>query len=237
MPVTEKKISINKTARITGLLYLTLLPLGILGILYIPANLIVPEDATATVGNIMANEMLFRFSIVAALLIPLINMAVVLLLYRLLKPVNKIHALLMVLLILLPAPIAMINELNQLAILLLLRPEYLTMFTADQLPTMVSLLFDLHDGGIAIAQIFWGLWLFPMGWLIFKSGFLPKFLGILMMIGCLGYVIDSFTFLLFPDFGVTVTQFTFVGELLLPLWLLIKGVNVDQWEKRALETA
>jgi hypothetical protein len=234
MSINEAQNSIMKTARLTGLLYLTLLPLGILGILYIPASLIVPQDAAATVSNLMANQMLFRLSIVSALFIPVVTISVALLLYHLLKHVNKTQAALMVILILLPAPIAMINELNQLAILLLLRAESLMIFTADQLPGLVDLLLDLHDSGIAIAQIFWGLWLFPMGWLIFKSGFLPKFLGVLMMIGCFGYVIDSFIFLLFPDLGVTVTQFTFVGELLLPLWLLIKGVNVAQWEKRAL---
>jgi hypothetical protein len=76
-----------------------------------------------------------------------------------------------------------------------------------------------------------------MGYLVFKSGFLPRILGVLLMIGCFGYLIDSFIFFLYPDFDVTISQFTFIGELLLPLWLLIKGVNVEQWEKRALESA
>jgi hypothetical protein len=76
-----------------------------------------------------------------------------------------------------------------------------------------------------------------MGYLVFKSGFLPRILGVLLMVGCFGYLIDSATFFLLPDFDVTVSQFTFIGELLLPLWLLIKGVNVEQWQKRALEFA
>jgi hypothetical protein len=76
-----------------------------------------------------------------------------------------------------------------------------------------------------------------MGYLVFKSGFLPRILGVLLMIGCFGYLIDSFIFFLYPDFDVTISQFTFIGELLLPLWLLIKGVNVEQWEQRALESS
>jgi Domain of unknown function (DUF4386) len=100
---------------------------------------------------------------------------------------------------------------------------------------LVTLSLDLHLAGINIAQVFWGLWLIPMGLLVFKSGYLPRIIGVLLIIGGLGYLTDSFTFFLLPNFDVTVSQFTFIGEVLLPLWLLIKGVNVEQWQKRALE--
>jgi len=230
--------SIQKTARITGFLYLLLIPLGVFGIIYVPSTLIVPGDVAATAGNIMANGWLFRLSIVSALVVQLVNIFVVLLLYKLLKPVNKNHAVLMVIFLLLAVPIAFINELTHFAVLLLLSgADSLEVFTAAQLQVLVSLLLDLHESGIFIAQIFWGLWLFPMGYLGFKSGFLPRIIGILLMIGCFGYLFDSFTAFLFPNFGVTVSEFTFLGEVLLPLWLLIKGVNVEQWEKRALEAA
>ena len=230
--------SINKTARVAGFLYLLLLPLGIFGILYVPSNLIVPGDAARTANNIMASESLFRFSIVSALLVQIINLFVVLALYKVLKPVNKNMAVLMVIFFLVAIPIAMLNELNQFAVLLLLGgADYLTVFTADQLQALVPLFLDLHEHGINIASIFWGLWLFPMGYLVFKSGFLPSILGIVLMIGCFGYLIDSVTFFLFPNFDVTIGQFTFIGEILLPLWLLIKGVNVEQWEKQALASA
>jgi hypothetical protein len=136
----------------------------------------------------------------------------------------------MVIFILLGAPIAMLNELNRGAVLLLLH-------SADQSYALLTLFFDLHEYGITIASIFWGLWLFPMGYLVFKSNYIPKIIGILLMIGCFGYLIDSFTFLLFPNWGVTISQFTFIGELLLPLWLLVKGVNVKQWEKRMFQPA
>ncbi len=229
--------SIQRTARLAGFLYLLLIPLGIFGIIYVPSTLIIPGDIAATVGNIMANELLFRLSIVAALLAQLINIFVVLLLYKLLKPVNQDHARLMVIFLLLGVPIAFITELTHLAVLQLLgNADRLTMFTVDQLHALVSLSLDLHSGGIFIAQVFWGLWLFPMGYLVFRSGFLPRIIGVFLMIGCLGYLVDSLTFFLFPTFDVTVSQFTFVGELLITLWLLIKGVNVERWEQRALES-
>ncbi len=238
MTTEEKNNSINRTARIAGALYLTLFPLGIFGILYVPSALIVPGDAATTANNIMASESLFRASIVTALLVQIVNIFVVLALYQVLKPANKNMALLMVIFVLLGAPIAMLSELNKFAVLLLLSgADYLTIFTTDQLQALMSLFLDLHEHGISIASIFWGLWLFPMGYLVFKSGFLPGILGILLMIGCFGYLFDSATAFLLPNFEVTVSQFTFIGELLLPLWLLIKGVNVEQWEKRALESA
>jgi len=194
-------------------------------------------DAATTANNIMASESLFRLSIVSALIIQIVNILLVLVLYKLLKPVNKNHALLMVIFFLVGVPIAMLNELNQFAALLLSSgADYLTAFTADQLQALVPLFLDLHEQGINIAGIFWGLWLFPMGYLVYKSDFLPRIFGILLMIGCFGYLIDSFAIFLSPSFK-GIALFTFWGEVLFPLWLLIKGVNVEQWEKRALESA
>jgi hypothetical protein len=224
-------------SRVTGLLYLSLVPLGFFG-MFITSPLIVSGDGAATAGNITASESLFRLSIVITLLVQVINIFVVLGLYRLLKPVNKNMAALMVIFILLGVPIAMLNELNQFAILLLLHGgDSLAAFTADQIYALMPMFLDLHQLGISIAGIFWGLWLFPMGYLVFKSGFLPKILGVLLMIGCFGYLFDSFTTFLIPDFGLKIAMFTFWGEVLLPLWLLIKGVNVARWEQRALVSA
>jgi len=214
----------NKIARTAGALYLLLIPLGILGIMYVPTTLFVAEDIAATIKNITANKMLFRAGIVSALLVQVVNIFVVLFLYKLLKPVSKFHAMLMMVFILVGAPIALINELNYVAVLHLIN-------SANQSPELIALFLDLHKSGIFIAQIFWGLWLFPMGYLIYKSGFLPKIIGILLMVGCFGYLIDSFNFFLFPNFEITVSEFTFIGELLFPLWLVFKGVKVEPWEK------
>ncbi len=224
-------------ARVAGFLYLFSMPFAIFSIMYVPSILIVPGDAATTANNIMASESLFRSGIVSSLINQMIFILLVLVLYKLLKPVNKNHALLMVILWLVGVPIAMLNELNQFAPLLLLSgADYLIALDADQLHAQMMFFLDLYDDGILIAQIFWGLWLFPLGYLVFKSDFLPRILGILLIIACFGYVIESFTIFLLPNFK-GIALYTFWGELLFPLWLLIKGVNVEQWKKRALESA
>jgi hypothetical protein len=233
----EETNSIQRTARVAGLLYLMLFPAAF-GLIYVPSRLVVPGDAAATASHIMASESLFRLGIVSNLLVSIVYIFVALALYKLLKPVNKNMASLMVMFVLVSVPVWMLSELTQLAALLLLSgADYLKVFTADQLQALVLLSLNVHESGINIAQIFWGLWLFPMGYLVFKSRFLPRILGILLMIGCFGYVIQSFAAFLFPAFKVNIAFFTGWGELLLPLWLLIKGVNVEQWEKRAAEPA
>lgn len=223
--------SIQRTARLAGLLYLLTMPFSIFGFFYVPARLVVPGNAAATADNIAGSEGLFRAGIVAWLIGITIYVVLSLLLYRLLKPVNKTYALLMVIFILLSIPIAFINEINRLAVLLLLSgADYLKTFQTDRLQAQAMFFLDLHAQGIGIAQIFWALWLFPMGYLVFKSGFLPRILGILLSIAGLGYLAESFAFFLFPASGVTIVWFTFLGEVVFPVWLLVKGVNVERWE-------
>jgi hypothetical protein len=205
--------------RVAGVLYLSLLPLGLFG---------VPSGGGSA----------SRPGMVSALLVQIVNIFAVLLLYQLLKPVNRNMAALMVIFLLLGVPIAMLNELNQFAVLILSSgADSLRVFTAGQLHALVLFFHHLHDMGMNIAGLFWGLWLFPMGYLVFTSGFLPRMLGILLMIGCAGYLVQSFATFLLPDFQVNIALFTFWGEVFFPLWLLIRGVNVKQWEKRALEAA
>ena len=236
MSTRSVETSPQANARIAGLLYLTLVPLGFFGIFV--ASSVVPGDAAATASRIMASESLFRLGIVSAVLVQIVNIFVVLALYRLLSPVNNGMAVLMVIFILLGIPIAMLNELNHLAVLLLMSgADYRAGFTADQVQALVPLFLDLHQLGLNIAGIFWGLWLFPMGYLVFKSGFLPQILGVLLIISCAGYLIESFAAFLFPSFDVNIALFTFWGEVLFPLWLLIKGVNVERWKQRALSLA
>lgn len=222
-------------ARLAGVLYLMLF-FAPFGLVYVPSRLIVPGDAAATASNIIASEMLFRLGIVSNLLSMLVNLFLALALYQLLKHVNRNMALLMVIFILVSAPISMLSELCQFGALLLLSgADYLKVFTADQLHALVLVFLNLHQQGINIAQIFWGLWLFPMGYLVFKSGFLPRILGIFLVIGCLGYLIQSFA--LFLGYSLSLIFYTSWGELLLPLWLITKGVNVKAWEDRAAEPA
>lgn len=223
-------------ARVAGFLYLLVIPLGIFGALYVPSRLIVPGNAAATAGNLMASESLFRLGIVSDLLAPIVLILVVLALYQLLKPVNKTMALLMVRFVLAGAPMSMLNKLNQFAALQFLSgADYLEVFPPGQLQALSLLFLRLHNQGSTIAFLFWGLWLFPLGYLVFKSGFFPGILGILLMIACFGYLADSFASLL--GYSLNLGMFAALGEVLFMLWLLIKGVKVEQWRKRALESA
>jgi hypothetical protein len=220
-------------ARVAGFLYLLVVPLGIFGSMYVPSKLIVREDAAATANNIMASESLFRLGIVSNLLAPLFMLAVVLVLYQLLKPVNKNMARLMVIFVLLGVSISMLHQLTKFAALQLLSgADYLKVFTTEQLQALALLSLRLTGN---IATIFWGLWLFPLGYLVFKSGFLPRILGALLMVACFGYLINSFAS--FLGYRMNIGLFAALGEVLFILWLLIKGVNAEQWEKRALESA
>ena len=142
-------------ARGAGVLYLLLIIFGVYSFLYVQSSLIVPGDAAATANNIMASETLFRSGIVSWLISQTVFVFLVLVLYKLLKPVNKNHALLMVIFALVSVPSAFINELNQFAAVLLLSgADYLTVFPADQLQAQVMFFRDLHTAGFSIASIF-----------------------------------------------------------------------------------
>lgn len=223
-------------ARVAGSLYLLVVPLGIFGTLYVPSQLIVPGDAVATAHNLVASELLFRLGIVSDLLAPILLLLVVVLLHRLLKPVNRTIALLMVIFVAVGAAIGTLNKVHQLAALLLLGgADYLAIFTTDQLQALALLFLRVQSQGSSIAFIFWGLWLFPLGYLVFQSGFLPKILGILLMLACCGYLID--TFARFLGYNVAIGMYAAAGEVLFILWLLIRGIDVAQWERRTLVSA
>lgn len=222
--------SINRTARLAGGLYLASMPFAIFGFFYVPSALLMPGDAATTSRNIMASEWLFRSGTVSWLLSHIIFIFQVLVLYRLLKPVNKDHAVLMVVLALLSIPIVFLNEVNHLAVLQVLRRAEDGTLIASQVQGQVMLFLDMRQSGILVAQVFYGLWLLPLGALVFRSGFLPRILGVLLVIAAAGYLIDSGTQLLFPGLP-TISLFTFIGELLFPLWLVVKGMNVERWRQ------
>ena len=230
--------SIQRTARLAGFLYLILAVCGGFAEFAIRQSVIVPGDAAATVRNIMASISTFRLGIASELIGQIVFILLVMTLYKLLKPVNQNQAMLMVVFVIVAVTITCLNMLNQFAVLPLLSgADYLAVFDAGQLQALVLYFLNLHHAGYLIAQIFFGLWLLPLGILVYQSGFMPKIVGILLMVACFGYLADVFTFLLIPGFEVVFSQFTFVGEVVLLLWLLIKGVNVEQWEKRTLQSA
>jgi len=219
----------KRTARVAGFLYLIVAITAFFADNFVRKSLIVPGDASATAHNIMSSGCLFRIGFVSDLIMTTCWILLALTLYVLFKSVNKNYALLMVSFVLVGSAITCINSLNQFAALLVLNgADYLRVFGTEQLQALAMLFLDLCKHGIVIASIFFGLWLFPLGYLVIKSGFIPRILGILLIIAGLGYLIDFFTFYLFPNFNVTFTPFTFWGELLLLLWLMIKGVKDDK---------
>jgi hypothetical protein len=207
----KKYMNIGRKA---GLWYLLLTPLGVLGILFVPSYFVVADDINATMENIANDEFLFRVSILSSLTTQIVQIFLVLALYRLFKHVNQRVAAFMVISIMTAVPIAMLNELNYFAVLE-------TLGNGEQ----VSMFLSLHEYGVFIAQIFWGIWLFPMGYLAYKSGFIPKFIGVLLIIACFGYLIDSVCVFLNVDLGFVFSDFTFAGEIAILLWLLIKGAD------------
>ena len=222
--------------RLAGFWYLTLIPIGFFGVLYVP-SLVVSGDMASTMNNIVASESMFRLSMVSAFIMNIVSIVIVLLLYKLFKPVDKNMGRYMVAFLLLGAGIAMLNEVNHFAALILSGVDTVAVFTVEQSQYLVRLFLDMHEYGSYIATIFWGLWLFPLGYLIVKSNFIPKILGILLIIAGVGYLIESFVLFLAPHYAIPFSNFTFIGEVLFPLWLLIKGVDVKQWNKRTLEFA
>jgi hypothetical protein len=192
--------------------------------------LFVRGDAAATSRNIVASEGLFRAGIMSHLISQIVVVFLVLTLYRLFKPVNEDHARLMVVLALVCVPISFLTEVNNLAALRLLSGADDGGLTSTQLHALAMLFLDLHRSGVLVAQVFWGLWLLPLGLLVSRSGFLPKLLGIPVLIGAAGYLVDSGMHVLLPG-RATISQFTALGELVLPLWLLGKGVTVERRQR------
>ena len=220
----EQTLSIKskaRTARIAGLLYTLMIPLAAFGILFIPTKFIAGGDAAATINNILLNEGTLRLGMVSALLVQVCHIFIVLLLYRLLKPADRNMAALMVVFMLVSIPIAMMNEMNHLAVIALAH--------SGENAALIPQLFSLYDGGIMISGIFWGLWLFPMGVCVYKSGFLPKAVGVILLVASAFYVTDSFLALAVAGYkGTTITALMHIpmfGEILFPLWLLIRGIQ------------
>ena len=228
-----KMNSPQKTARVAAFVFLIIFFLGMSTELFIRPGMIVPGDAAATVRNIAASEVLFRLSLVSELIRQALLMLLPLILYKLLRPVDKVIASLMVIFALVCVPISMLNELNDFAVLLLSSGAgYLAAFETDQLHALVMFFLELRKYGTFIPQFF-SFWMLLLGYLVFKSGFLPQILGILLMLGGLCYTVLAVLFFLSPNIDATIFGvFTFIAESLFYLWLLIKGLNVEKGTKK-----
>jgi Domain of unknown function (DUF4386) len=225
------KLGANKmTARLAGLLYLIVVITGIFSLAYIPSKLIVWGDAAKTFQHITESQTLFRMSIVSSAICYVAFLLLPFVLYRLLHSVNEIAAKLMIILAVVSVPISMLNLQNKYAVLTLINEtSYLKIFNASQIQSQMMLSLENYDRGILIVSIFWGLWLFPFGWLVYKSGFLPKILGVLLMLGCCGYLVNFVGNTMFENFGESLisniaSKPAALGEIGTCLWLLIRGM-------------
>jgi hypothetical protein len=215
--------------RFAGLLYLVGSIPGFFALLYVPSKLMVHGNPTATAHNIAASETLYRLGIVADLAGQTIFIFVALALYQLLKSVNQRHALLMLVLLLVSIPIAFVNELNSVAALALARgADFLSQFDEPQRIALMRLFLSMRGAGFDVAGVFWGLWLYPLGLLVYRSGFIPRILGILLMVACFAYLANSFTALVLPQYEAAVARWMSpiqLAEMLFMLWLLIMGAR------------
>ena len=222
--------SIKKQAHIAGVLYVLASIMAVFAWVYVDGKVFVRDDATATVNNIRAFETLFRVGIASELIGSIIFIFVVLALYRLFKPVSEKHAMAMAILLLISTPVSLLAVLGELAALIVAGGgSFLATFDQHQLDSLSYLSYRLHGQALVIAQIFWGVWLFPFGTLVIRCGFIPRFLGYLLFIAGAGYLIATFTVLVLPTYKQVGSQIAMVLEFCeLPIifWLLIWGARV-----------
>ena len=233
--------STKNPGRFAGLLYLLTSIVGFFAMGYVPNKLIVHGNAAATASKIAASETLFRLGIAGELIGMVGFIFVALALYDLLKGVNRRHAALMFILIVVSFPIAFVNELNSFAALVLVRgADFLSIFDKPQREALAMLFLNLHGRGFVVAEIFWGLWLFPLALLVHRSRFLPRFLGVWLALAGFAWVILSLTAILLPQYQDkvdTYAQPAFFGEIAFMLWLLIKGAKPPALDATALSSA
>jgi len=227
---------------VAGFWYLLLIVIGPLRLIYIPNKLFVHGNATATVNNIAAHEWLFRFGVVGDLACAVILIFLVLAFYRLFKGVDQNLAVLVVIFGgVMPALITFVSVVSDAGALMVVRgADFLSVFDKPQRDALAMLLLRLHDHQNTAAEILWGVWLFPLAVLVYRSRFLPRFLGVWLAIGGFAYVILSLTGELLPQYQekvFTYSQPAFFGELAIMLWLVIKGAKPQPLDAAALSSA
>ena len=224
-------------ARIGGVLYLIIIVIGLFTEIFVRSKLIMSEDTTSTANNILASEQLWRIGFAGSLIMLLCAIPLALIMYVLLRPVSRNIALLAVFFNLVSIAVEALNNLNIFAALFPLgSSDYLKAFELNQLHVLAYLTLKLHSSGYNISLIFFGMNCLFWGYLIFKSGYFPKILGVLLIICALCYVTNSFAWFLAPKFaamlipGILVP--CFIAEASVCLWLIVKGVNVLKWKEK-----
>jgi len=221
--------SLKKTARLTGLLYLIWVITGVYGILYVSPKIIVQGDAVTTAKNMLSNEFLFRTGIINDIISNTIWVFLALALYRLFKQVNERQAKLLVALVIVQIPAVFIVEAFNVTSLMIFKGEILKTFELSQRQDLAMLFLNINDYGTLTLEMFWGLWLLPFGQLVYESRFIPRILGVFLILDGVALIILSFTSLLLPNYQTLVYQFSMpfwiLGEISIMLWLLLKGVK------------
>lgn len=238
--VTQRNMeaSPQRLARIAGGLYLINIIGGFFAIGYVAAALVVPGDAAATAHNIQANELLYRLGLVAHIIVDVTNIPLAVIFYDLFKVVNRRLALLVVFFTLVGTAVESANLLNQFTPLVLLAGgHYTSAFTAEQLQAMAYTPIDLLGIGYDVNSVFFGFYGLTIGYLVFRSTFFPRILGVLLAIGAASYLTYSFAALVSPEFAAHLVPYiqlpSLIGEGSFCLWLLVRGLNVSRWEKQA----
>ena len=222
--------SVQRSARRAGAIYFIFMIVSIIGEFVMP-KFLAPGDAAATAQNITENEGMYRLVILNGLVSLVLFIFLVASLYKLFRDVDPGQTMLMVLTVAAGIALALANMVSRFAPLLLLNgADYMAAFTKPQLQALAHSALRFHSSGAAIAMTFWGLWLFPFGMLVVRSGFLPRILGILLWAAGVGYVITSVTSIVLPEYRSIVSQWMmplYFGEMPIIFWLLFKGAKVD----------
>jgi hypothetical protein len=226
-------------ARVAGLIWVIVAIMAPFAEFFVRQRLIVPGNVSATADNIGASQLLFRAGFASDLIVFVIEVALAAVLYTLFRPVSRTLALVMSFARLAMVTILGLNLLNMLtALQLLTSAEYAAVFEKGELQALAFVFLNAQGSGYALGMVFFGLHLGVLGYLVYRSGFLPRVLGILMVVSALGYLADSFTGFLVPQhsdaLAMVVVATALIGELPLTLWLLIKGVDVARWRERGL---
>jgi Domain of unknown function (DUF4386) len=220
--------SLSQNARVAGMLYIASSVPGFFRLIYIPSALFVAGNAAQTASNIASHELLFRTGMVAYLLCNILWIFVTLALYRLLKNVDQTLGWLLLILGLVVVPIAFVNVANDVAALMLIRGGLLSVFDQPQRDAIAMLFLNLHHQVDLAQEMVGGLWFIPFGLLVYRSRFLPRLLGVWLILACFGYLAISVTGFLFPAYADTVAELAgpaLTAEVAIMLWLTIRGAN------------
>lgn len=221
--------SLKTAARQTGFLYFFFALAAIYNFMYVQPKIMVAGDMAATAKNMLANELLFRSGMAVAIMAHTLILLVVLFLYRLLKQVNNHQARIMVGLVMVGIPIAFLATVLEIAALSIIKGNLLTTLEARESQDLAFMLMRIGSYISQLVSLYWGLWLIPLGFLVYKSGFIPWLPGVLLIINGAGYMINSFAFILFPESQAIISKFIFptylVAEIPFILWLMIVGVK------------